>query len=129
VEREEELYVHRKGATPAAAGVMGVIPGSMATPGFVIVGKGGPGSLRSAGHGAGRVMSRTQALKTMSWDDVRRGLREAGVELISAGLDEAPAVYKDIRRVMSLQTDLVEPVARFDPRLVKMAPAGERAED
>lgn len=129
VEREEDLFVHRKGATPAAAGVMGVIPGSMTAPGFVVVGKGGAGSLDSASHGAGRAMSRTQALKTMSWEDVKRGLREAGVELMSAGLDEAPGVYKDIRRVMSLQTDLVRPVARFDPRLVKMAPAGERAED
>ena len=74
-------------------------------------------------------MSRTQAKKTFRWAHVRDLLRERGVTLLSAGIDENPKVYKDIRRVLSLQSDLVEKVARFDPRLVKMAPDGERAED
>ena len=56
-------------------------------------------------------------------------LEERGVTLISAGLDEVPMVYKNIHEVMAAQTDLVEPLAQFFPRLVKMAPAGERAED
>ncbi|MCX8157039.1 MAG: RtcB family protein [Verrucomicrobiae bacterium] len=126
---EREVIVHRKGATPAAAGVLGVIPGSMASPGFLVRGKGNPASLNSAAHGAGRVMSRTRAEKTLDWKTVRERLRERQVHLISAGLDEAPMVYKDIEQVMAYQADLVEIVGRFDPRLVKMAPSGERPED
>ncbi len=125
----EELVVHRKGATPAGAGVLGIIPGSMASPGFLVRGKGNPESLHSAAHGAGRRMSRTQAEKTLSWKDANALLRERGVTLISAGLDEVPMVYKNIHDVMAAQLDLVEVVARFDPRLVKMAPSGERPED
>ncbi|MEI7834688.1 MAG: RtcB family protein, partial [bacterium] len=56
-------------------------------------------------------------------------LQQAGVTVISAGVDEVPMVYKDIASVMRAQQDLVEPLARFDPKLVKMAPAGERPED
>ena len=126
---EEELIVHRKGATPAGTGVLGVIPGSMATPGYVVRGKGVAESLHSASHGAGRRMSRTQAKKTFRWADAQRVLRERGVTLISAGLDEVPMAYKDIHEVMAAQQDLVEPLARFEPRLVKMAPGSERAED
>jgi tRNA-splicing ligase RtcB len=126
---EREVIVHRKGATPAAAGVLGVIPGSMASPGFLVRGKGNPASLNSAAHGAGRVMSRTRAEKTLDWKTVRERLKERQVHLISAGLDEAPMVYKDIEQVMAAQADLVEVVGRFDPRLVKMAPSGERPED
>ena len=124
-----EVVVHRKGATPAGKGVLGVIPGSMAAPGYVVRGKGEATSLESAAHGAGRVMSRRQAERELDWGDVRAHLHETGVTLISAGLDEAPAVYKDIEEVMSHQDDLVEIVARFDPAIVKMAPAGEPAED
>ena len=126
---EREVVVHRKGATPAGAGVLGIIPGSMATPGYVVRGKGSPASLRSASHGAGRRMSRTKARERFSWNDLRACLKGRGVTLISAGLDEAPMAYKDIDEVMAAQRDLVEPLARFDPRLVKMAPGGERPED
>jgi len=125
----EELIVHRKGATPAARGQLGIIPGSMATPGFIVRGRGNAESLHSAAHGAGRQMSRTQAHKTLSWSDANRLLRERGVTLLSAGLDEVPAVYKNIHDVMAAQADLVETHARFDPRIVKMAPSGERPED
>jgi tRNA-splicing ligase RtcB len=126
---EREVIVHRKGATPAGLDVLGIIPGSMATPGYVVRGKGAAASLRSAAHGAGRRMSRTQAKKQFTWDDVRRVLAERGVRLISAGLDEVPMAYKDIDEVMAAQHDLVSVVAKFEPRLVKMAPAGERPED
>jgi tRNA-splicing ligase RtcB len=126
---ERELIVHRKGATPAGAGVLGIIPGSMASPGFVVRGKGHPESLRSASHGAGRIMSRTKALQSFTWSAVKKLLAERGVSLISAGLDEVPGGYKDIATVMAAQTDLVEVLGRFDPKLVKMCPAGERAED
>lgn len=126
---EREVIVHRKGATPAGAGVLGVIPGSMASPGFVVRGKGHPESLHSASHGAGRVMSRTKALQSFTWSSVKKQLAASGVELLSAGLDEVPGVYKDIHGVMAAQTDLVEVLGRFDPKLVKMCPAGEKAED
>ena len=124
-----DVIVHRKGATPAGAGVLGVIPGSMASPTFVARGKGNAQSLNSASHGAGRVMSRNKAKESFNWKMVKPYLEERGVKLISAGLDEVPMVYKNIEEVMAAQTDLVEPLARFFPRLVKMAPAGERAED
>jgi len=126
---EREVIVHRKGATPAGAGVLGIIPGSMASPGFVVRGKGNAESLNSAAHGAGRVMSRTRAAQTFNWKEVNAHLRERGVTLISAGIDEVPMVYKDIHQVMAAQSDLVEAIGRFDPRLVKMAPSGERPED
>jgi len=124
-----ELIVHRKGATPAGDGVLGIIPGSMATPGYIVRGKGNAASLNSAAHGAGRRMSRTQAKKQFNWGQAQEFLRARGVKLLSAGLDEVPMAYKDIEAVMAAQRDLVEPLARFDPRLVKMAPAGERPED
>jgi tRNA-splicing ligase RtcB len=124
-----ELIVHRKGATPAGKGVLGVIPGSMATPGFVVRGKGSSESLESASHGAGRLMSRTAAREKFRWNHFKPMLEDAGVQLLSAGIDEAPGVYKDIHQVMAAQSDLVEVVARFDPKIVKMADAGERPED
>jgi tRNA-splicing ligase RtcB (3'-phosphate/5'-hydroxy nucleic acid ligase) len=126
---ESEMIVHRKGATPAGAGVLGIIPGSMATSGYVVRGKGIATSLNSASHGAGRRMSRTKAKKMFNWEMAQRFLRERRVTLISAGLDEVPMAYKDIDEVMAAQQDLVEPLARFEPRLVKMAPSGEPAED
>lgn len=125
----EELIVHRKGATPAGAGVLGVIPGSMATPSFVVRGRGEPESMHSAAHGAGRAMSRSAARQRFTWKDARPVLEAGGVTLLSAGIDEAPMVYKDIHAVMAAQADLVETVATFHPRMVKMAPAGEKAED
>jgi len=126
---EREVIVHRKGATPAGQGVLGIIPGSMATPGFVVSGKGNAESLNSASHGAGRAMSRKAANEKFNWKDVNRFLRERGVALISSGLDEAPMAYKNIREVMEAQRDLVTVLGQFDPKLVKMAPAGERPED
>lgn len=120
----ENVIVHRKGATPAGKGDVGVIPGSMATPGFVVRGKGNPDSMNSAAHGAGRRMSRAQAMRSFTWHETEKLLAERRVKLISAGLDEAPMSYKDIESVMNAQRDLVEIVAKFEPRLVKMAPPG-----
>ena len=125
----QRLIVHRKGATPAGAGILGIIPGSMATPGFIVRGRGVAASLHSASHGAGRKMSRTQARQSFRWPQVRAGLSQQGVDLLSAGIDEVPLAYKDIYAVMAAQADLVETLGRFDPRLVKMAPEGEKAED
>lgn len=126
---DRQVVVHRKGATPAGGGALGIIPGSMATPGFIVRGKGSAAALQSASHGAGRVMSRKQARSTFTWSQAGKVLRERDVTLLSAGLDEVPMVYKDIHEVMDSQRDLVDVIARFDPRLVRMAPAGERAED
>ena len=116
----EEVIVHRKGATPAGAGVLGIIPGSMATPGFIVRGKGALSSLNSASHGAGRTMSRTRAKQTILPGDVDKVLREAGVVLIGAGLDEAPMAYKDIHQVMGHQQELVDVLGSFMPRIVRM---------
>jgi tRNA-splicing ligase RtcB len=124
-----EVIVHRKGATPAGKGVLGVIPGSMATPGFVVRGRGEAASLESASHGAGRAMSRTAARNTYRWNHFKEMFDRAGVELLSAGIDEAPGAYKDIHKVMAAQSDLVDVIARFDPRIVKMAPGSEKPED
>ncbi len=74
-------------------------------------------------------MSRKAAHANFKWQDLKRFLDERGVRLLSAGLDEVPMAYKDIHAVMAAQEDLVEPIARFDPKLVKMAPGGERPED
>jgi tRNA-splicing ligase RtcB len=125
----EKLIVHRKGATPAHGGVLGIVPGSMASPAYIVRGKGEAESLRSASHGAGRVMSRTAAKRSITWSAVKKLLADREVLLLSAGLDEAPMVYKDIHDVMDAQQDLVDTVARFDPKIVKMAPAGEKPED
>jgi len=124
-----DLVVHRKGATPAAEGQLGIIPGSMASPAYIVRGRGSAASLDSASHGAGRVMSRSEAKKRFTWGEARRVLEARRVTLISAGLDEVPMVYKDIDEVMAAQADLVEALARFQPRIVKMAPSGERPED
>jgi tRNA-splicing ligase RtcB (3'-phosphate/5'-hydroxy nucleic acid ligase) len=127
--RERDVVVHRKGATPAGRGVIGIIPGSMAAPGYVVRGRGSESSLLSASHGAGRKMSRTKAKERFSWAELQRVLRDRQVKLLSAGLDEVPMAYKDIDEVMAAQRSLVDTLARFDPRLVKMAPPGEAPED
>jgi tRNA-splicing ligase RtcB len=123
------VIVHRKGATPAGKGVLGIIPGSMGTPGFLVEGLGNEESLSSTSHGAGRRMSRKAAFKKFTWKETKKFLHDQGVELLSAGLDEVPWAYKNINDVMNAQLDLARPLAKFMPRLVKMAPAGERPED
>ncbi len=122
----EEVIVHRKGATPAGKGVMGIIPGSMTAPGFLVRGKGESQAINSASHGAGRQMSRTQAIKTITKNEMKAILKEHNVTLIGAGKDEAPMAYKDIHQVMAAQTDLVDVVAKFTPKMVRMADDGSR---
>ncbi|RZJ65320.1 MAG: RtcB family protein [Flavobacterium sp.] len=122
----EEVIVHRKGATPAAKGVMGIIPGSMTAPGFLVRGKGEENAINSASHGAGRQMSRTQAIKNISRQEMRDVLNENGVTLIGAGKDEAPMAYKDISVVMESQKELIDVVAKFTPKIVRMADDGSR---
>ncbi len=122
-----EVIVHRKGAVPAAPGTLGIIPGSMADPTYVVRGLGNPESINSSAHGAGRVMSRTAAFNTFTSKDLIDILTKRGVTLISAGLDEIPMAYKNIDAVMSQQKGLVETLARFEPKLVKMAPPESRS--
>jgi tRNA-splicing ligase RtcB len=122
----EEVIVHRKGATPAGKGVMGIIPGSMTAPGFLVRGKGEDLAINSASHGAGRQMSRTQATKNISHQDMKAILQANNVTLIGAGLDEAPMAYKDINVVMNAQKDLVDVVAKFTPKMVRMADDGSK---
>ena len=122
----EEVIVHRKGATPAGKGVMGIIPGSMTAPGFLVRGKGVENAINSASHGAGRQMSRTKAIKTITKNEMKSILSHHGVTLIGAGLDEAPMAYKDINLVMEAQQELVDVVAKFIPKMVRMADDGSR---
>ncbi len=115
-----ELIVHRKGATPASRGSMGIIPGSMATPAYVIVGKGNEESLNSASHGAGRLMSRSQAKSSFSGKQLQNILSKKGIHLIGGSLDESPMAYKNIDKVMEVQKDLVEVAGVFQPKIVRM---------
>ena len=122
-------YVHRKGATPAGHGDLGIIPGSMADTCYIVRGRGEPRSLNSASHGAGRRMSRTEAKKRFRWQEWREYLSQRRVRLLAGGIDEVPGVYKDIREVMAAQSDLVESIGQFEPRIVMMCGDGSRAED
>ena len=115
-----EVIVHRKGATPAGKGVLGVIPGSMVHPGFIVRGKGSPLALNSASHGAGRLFSRTKAKNSFTEHELKKVLKSHGVDLFGGGLDEAPMAYKDIRKVMDFQKDLVEVIGTFTPKIVRM---------
>ncbi len=112
--------VHRKGATPAAQGVLGIIPGSMVHPGYIVRGKGSARSLNSASHGAGRAMSRSRARNNITRHALKEQLKAHGVSLIGGGLDEAPMAYKDIDLVMSQQRKLVDVLGSFQPRIVRM---------
>ncbi|RPE13248.1 RtcB family protein [Chitinophaga lutea] len=129
VHNGEELIVHRKGATPAGKGVMGVIPGSMTAPGYIVRGRGEAASLHSASHGAGRQMSRSKATQSFTGHELAKLLAAHKVKLIGGGLDEAPGAYKDIEEVMAAQTALVDVVGKFYPKIVRMADGSGPRED
>lgn len=116
-----EAIVHRKGATPAGLGVLGVIPGSMGDAGYVVRGKGVMSSLNSASHGAGRKMSRRAATDAITKTMRDRYLQDRGITRLGGGLDEAPQAYKDIEEVIAAQQELVEIIGKFTPRIVRMA--------
>jgi tRNA-splicing ligase RtcB len=119
----KEVIVHRKGATPAGKNVLGIIPGSMTAPGFIVKGKGEEASINSASHGAGRRMSRTAAMKAITHNALKQELEKHHVKLLGGGLDEAPFAYKDIELVMQSQKALVDVVGKFTPKIVKMCGA------
>ncbi len=125
----KEVIVHRKGATPAGKNVLGIIPGSMTAPGFIVKGKGEMASLNSASHGAGRKMSRSKALVNITHEALQKELKEHGVKLIGGGLADAPFAYKDINEVMQSQTNLIDILGKFYPAIVQMdgiAPGKQR---
>jgi tRNA-splicing ligase RtcB len=106
----ERLFVTRKGAISAREGEMGIIPGSMGARSYIVRGLGNPESLCSCAHGAGRRMSRTEAKKRYSREDLER--QTEGVECRKDGgvIDEIPGAYKDIDAVMANQSDLCKVV-------------------
>lgn len=116
----QECIVHRKGATPAAEGQLGIIPGSMTAPGYIVKGKGNVESLNSASHGAGRLFSRAKCKATFTQSEIKKVLKANEVTLIGGNIDEAPMAYKDITKVMANQTDLVEVLGTFTPKIVRM---------
>lgn len=117
----KECIVHRKGATPAKSGQLGIIPGSMTSAGYLVRGNGNIESLESASHGAGRAYSRSACKSNFTVSDMRKQLKKKEIKLIGGGIDECPQAYKDIDRVMDLQKELVEVVGKFHPRIVRMA--------
>lgn len=116
----QKVFVHRKGATPAHEGELGIIPGSMTTAAYLVRGKGVPESLNSASHGAGRAMSRQKARENMTQSSLKKMLSAAGVTLIGGSTEENPLAYKDIEGVMAAQTELVHTEGRFLPSVVRM---------
>lgn len=116
----KEVIVHRKGATPAGKDVLGIIPGSMTAPGFIVKGKGEEAAVNSASHGAGRKMSRTKAIQSVTDKEFKEVLKKHGVKLLGGGLDESPFAYKDIEVVMQSQHALVDVIGKFTPKIVKM---------
>ena len=116
----QEVIVHRKGATPAGKGVLGIIPGSMTAPAFIVRGKGEAMAINSASHGAGRKMSRTKAKNSITYNELKKHLKQKQVELVGGGLDEAPFAYKDIHQVMAAQRNLVDVLGQFYPKIVRM---------
>jgi tRNA-splicing ligase RtcB len=111
----EEVWVHRKGATYAGEGVLGIIPGSMATGSYIVRGLGNPESFRSCSHGAGRVMSRGEATRSISLESFAHKMRGIVAETGAEYVDEAPQAYKDLDTVIHNQADLIEPVRRLTP--------------
>ncbi|MFT3846445.1 MAG: RtcB family protein [Lacibacter sp.] len=123
----KEVIVHRKGATPAGKNVLGIIPGSMTANGFIVKGKGEAAAVNSASHGAGRKMSRTRAMESVTDKQFRDELKKFGVKLLGGGLDESPFAYKDIDEVMQSQKALVDVIGKFTPKIVKMDGAKHRS--
>lgn len=112
--------VHRKGATPAKKGELGIIPGSMTSPGFIVKGKGNEFGLNSASHGAGRLFTRRHCKDQFTRSSIKKVLDENEVKLIGGGIDEAPMAYKDIHKVMKNQMELVDVIGKFTPKIVRM---------
>ncbi len=110
--------VHRKGAVRAREGEIGIIPGSMGTSSYIVEGLGNPESFMSSSHGAGRAMSRTQAINTLSLEDEIKKMDAKGIVhglRTQRDLDEAASAYKDIDKVIALEADLVKIKTKLEP--------------
>lgn len=116
-EVQGEFVVHRKGATHAEEGMLGVIPANMKDGSFIVKGKGNKLSMCSSSHGAGRVLSRTKAKEILSLNDFHETMKGIVTNHTDDTLDESPKAYKDIFKVMELQKDLVEIIDRSIPIL------------
>ncbi|MCU7550468.1 RtcB family protein [Chitinophagaceae bacterium LB-8] len=114
------VIIHRKGATPAHKGELGIIPGSMTSAAYLVSGKGVEQALYSASHGAGRAMSRKRAKESTTVSDLKKMLSNAGVTLVGGSIEENPLAYKNIEKVMNSQQDLVQIEGRFLPKVVRM---------
>ena len=115
---DENVIVHRKGATRARAGETGIIPGSQGTKSYIVEGLGNPDSFQSCSHGAGRAMSRTEAVRSLSLEGEQARLEAQGIVHAIRGpkdLEEAAGAYKDIGEVMANQADLVKIVTELSP--------------
>ena len=110
-----EVIVHRKGATSARDGELGIIPGSMGTPSYIVRGLGNPESYNSCSHGAGRAMGRKQAKRVLSTSDFAESLEGTYSQASGSYLDEAPQAYKNIDLVVGAQDELVSVVHRLTP--------------
>lgn len=114
-EKKDGLWIHRKGATHAEAGMLGVIPGNMRDGSFIVEGLGNPESLWSSSHGAGRVLGRKQAKRELSVEDFETAMQGVTAKVDAETLDEAPMAYKDIFEVMRLQAGLVKVLHHIKP--------------
>ena len=117
----KDVVVHRKGATSAHKGELGIIPGSQGTKSYIVEGLGNPESFSSCSHGAGRVMGRNEAIRNLSFEEEVRKLNKRGILhsiRTHRDLDEAPSAYKNIQQVMLDQDDLVKIVTELSPLAV-----------
>lgn len=114
-ELRDGLWIHRKGATHADKGMMGVIPGNMRDGSFIVKGKGNPDSLYSSSHGAGRVLGRNKARKELSKISFIKHMKGITAKVEDSTIDESPEAYKNIFEVMRLQKDLVEIISHIKP--------------
>jgi len=117
----KDVVVHRKGATSAHKGELGIIPGSQGTKSYIVEGLGNPESFSSCSHGAGRVMGRNEAIRRLSFEEEVRKLNKRGILhsiRTHRDLDEAPSAYKNIQQVMLDQEDLVKIVTEVSPLAV-----------
>jgi tRNA-splicing ligase RtcB len=112
---KDGLWIHRKGATHADKGMMGVIPGNMRDGSFIVRGLGNPDSLYSSSHGAGRVLGRKQAKRELDTEVFKGQMLGIMAKVGDSTLDESPSAYKNIFDVMDLQKDLVEVVCHIKP--------------
>lgn len=114
---EDNFVIHRKGATHAEEGMLGVIPGNMKDGSFIVKGKGNSDSMCSSSHGAGRVLSRRAAKDSLDVTEFHNSMSGIVTNHTDETLDEAPKAYKNIFEVMELQKDLVEAIDRIKPVL------------